>query len=70
MNAERGMKLLFSPTKNGNPGYVGRRVKHRFEISGEHDPAVSGRFVAANSLNFPHKFSTPFPPTTMSERER
>lgn len=60
-----GMKLLFPPlppTRNGNPGYVRRRVKHRFEISGVHDPAVSGRFVPANSLDFPHKFSTLLPP--------
>jgi len=59
-----GMKLLFPPlppTRNGNPGYVRRRVKHRFEISGVHDPAVSGRFVLANSLDFPHKFSTLLP---------
>jgi hypothetical protein len=53
MNAERGMKLLLPSTKNGNAGYVGRRVKHRFEISGEHDPAVSGRFVASEFLGFP-----------------
>lgn len=29
---------------------------------------VSGRFVAANSLDFPHKFSTLLPPAR--ERER
>lgn len=54
----------------GIPGMLDAGVKHRFEISGEHDPAVSGRFVAANSLNFPHKFSTLLPPMTTSKKVR
>jgi len=68
MNTERNEIIVSSPTRNGNPGYVRRRVKHRFEISGVHDPAVSGRFVLANSLDFPHKFSTLLPATSEKER--
>lgn len=59
-----------SSTGNGNPGYVRRRVKHRFEISGVHDPAVSGQFVPANSLDFPHKFSTLLLATSEEEHTR
>lgn len=70
MNAEQNEIIVLPPTGNGNPGYVRRRIKHRFEISGVHDPAVSGQFVPANSLDFPHKFSTLLPATSGEGRTR